>query len=165
LVNFKTTEAAKIFAEIAAPVLGLYDAEKKNARTSETETAPAATSPARKEEDGDMKIAIPVVQGRLSMHFGHCDEFVIVDVDPVKREILGSETVDAPPHEPGLLPVWLKELGADLIITGGMGSRAQMLFKEKGIDVMVGASSDEPEAIVKAYLDGTLATGTNICDH
>ncbi len=45
-----------------------------------------------------------------------------------------------PPHEPGLLPTWLQEQGADIIIAGGMGSRAQELFLGKGIHVVTGAS-------------------------
>ena len=28
-----------------------------------------------------MKIAIPLAAGRLCMHFGHCEQFALVDVD------------------------------------------------------------------------------------
>jgi len=45
--------------------------------------------------------------------------------------------IDAPPHEPGLLPRWLHEQGAHLIIAGGMGHRAQELFVQNGIQVTV----------------------------
>ena len=46
-----------------------------------------------------------------------------------------------------------------------VGSRAQALFTQQGITVVIGAPSEEPEAIVRAYLDGTLETSGNICDH
>jgi len=46
-----------------------------------------------------------------------------------------------------------------------MGQRAQGLFAEQNIDVVVGASSSTPEEIVNAYLEGSLAAGQNICDH
>jgi len=46
-----------------------------------------------------------------------------------------------------------------------MGQRAQALFDENGIKVVVGAPSETPEKLVDAYLDGTLASGTNVCDH
>ena len=112
-----------------------------------------------------MKIAIPMVQGKLSTHFGHCEEFALIEVEPQKKEILSTETLGAPPHEPGLLPRWLSEKGTNLIIAGGMGSRAKNLFAEKGIEVVVGAPSEEPVVIAQAYLDGKLAQGENICDH
>ena len=112
-----------------------------------------------------MKIAIPMARGKLSLHFGHCEEFALVDVDTETKEIVSTERVPAPDHQPGLLPRWLHERGADVIIAGGMGMRARTLFAENGIRVMIGAQEDEPEAIVTAFLADTLQTGENICDH
>jgi predicted Fe-Mo cluster-binding NifX family protein len=116
-------------------------------------------------ENGFMRIAIPVAAGKLALHFGHCDAFALVDVDPEKKEIIGTETADAPPHQPGLLPVWLAERGVKLVIAGGMGARAQELFAGRGIRVMVGAPSDSPEALVGQWLKGELVAGANVCDH
>ena len=112
-----------------------------------------------------MKIAIPTANGKLTMHFGHCEKFTILDIDPETKTITGTTELDPPPHEPGVLPHWLGQQGTDLIIAGGMGQRAQQLFEAQDIAVMVGASSDTPEAIVKAYMDQALETGTNACDH
>ena len=112
-----------------------------------------------------MKIAIPLARGRLSLHFGHCDEFALVDVDTETKEIVSTERLPAPDHQPGLLPRWLHERGADMIIAGGMGMRAKTLFAENNISVVVGACEDEPEPIAKAFLEGTLKVGRNICDH
>ncbi len=112
-----------------------------------------------------MRIAIPLAEGKLSMHFGHCQEFALVDVDEEAKKIEKSVRAPAPGHQPGQLPRWLAEQGANLIIAGGMGSRAQGLFEQSGIRVAIGAPSEEPEKVVQAYLDGTLQTGGNICDH
>ena len=112
-----------------------------------------------------MKIAVPVVNGQLSMHFGHTDGFALVHVDPQTKEITGSEVLEAPPHEPGLLPRWLNERGVNVVIAGGMGRRAQDLFSQSGIEVLVGAPGGEPEDLVRAYIAGELKTGGNICDH
>jgi len=112
-----------------------------------------------------LKIAIPLANGKLSQHFGHCDRFALVDVDPVEKKILKREDIEAPPHEPGLLPKWLAEQGATMIIAGGMGQRAQGLFIERGIEVIVGAPADTPERLVGDYLAGTLQAGDNACDH
>ena len=112
-----------------------------------------------------MRIAIPLAEGRLSMHFGHCECFALVDVDVEQKQVLKREDVDAPAHQPGLLPPWLAERGARLIIAGGMGSRAQALFSQQGIEVVVGAPPEAPELLVEEYLAGTLRTGGNVCDH
>ena len=112
-----------------------------------------------------MKIAIPVTGGELSAHFGHCQTFALIEADRERKTVTATEMLDPPPHEPGVLPRWLAEQGADLIIAGGMGGRAQGLFQQHGIAVLVGAPSEAPEAIAAAYLDGSLVTGTNVCDH
>jgi len=112
-----------------------------------------------------VKIAIPLANGRLAMHFGHCAQFALVDVDETTREHRGTTVLEAPPHEPGLLPRWLHEQGAQVIIAGGMGQRAQQIFAEKGIRVIYGVPSDTPESIAKAFLEGTITSGQNLCDH
>ena len=110
-----------------------------------------------------MKFAIPIADGKLTAHFGHCKEFAMVEVEDQK--ILGTEMLDPPPHEPGVLPRWLKEQGANVVIAGGMGQRAIELFNQAGIQVFVGAPVDEPQELVKSYLNQTLVTGGNVCDH
>ena len=99
----------------------------------------------RHDKETLMRIAIPLAGGQLSAHFGHCQTFALVDVDADKRAIVTREDVAAPPHEPGLLPAWLAERGANMIIAGGMGQRAQDLFAGQGIDVVVGAPAAAPE--------------------
>ena len=110
-----------------------------------------------------MKFAIPLAEGKLTAHFGHCQEFAIVEVED--NEIKNKETLVPPPHEPGVLPRWLHELGTDVIIAGGMGARALDLFAQNGIKVLTGAPSLTPEELVKHYLKNTLQTGANVCDH
>jgi ATP-binding protein involved in chromosome partitioning len=112
-----------------------------------------------------MRIAIPLAQGKLSLHFGHCEEFALVDVDEQTKEISNIVKLQPPAHQPGVLPQWLKEQQADVIIAGGMGRRAQQLFEDNQIDVVVGASSCSLEELVNAFLNGALQTGANICDH
>jgi len=112
-----------------------------------------------------MPFALPLVGGQLSMHFGHCDEFALIDVDESTKKITNKTVLKSPEHEPGLLPRWLHENGANLIIAGGMGQRAQTLFAQNGIKVVYGASVDTPENLVNSFLQGTLVTGANVCDH
>ena len=53
----------------------------------------------------------------------------------------------------------------NIIITGGMGPMAQQLFQQASIEVVLGATAGEPEAVTLAYLNGTLSQGSNTCDH
>ncbi len=149
------TETAQAFMKALGPILNLTD--KKPAPVilpMASRTAAAAT-----------KIAVPVSDGLLCAHFGHCEVFALLDVDLDGKKILRREDVTPPPHEPGLLPKWLHEKDARIIIAGGMGSRAQGLFTENGIQVVCGAPADAPETLVMAYMNGTLTTGPNVCDH
>jgi ATP-binding protein involved in chromosome partitioning len=112
-----------------------------------------------------MLIALPTTDGQLCMHFGHCEKFAIFEVDPDEKRIIAKTILTPPPHEPGLLPRWLHSEGVSVVIAGGMGQRAQGLFTESGIKVVVGAQPADPESVVMAYLNGTLETGDNVCDH
>jgi ATP-binding protein involved in chromosome partitioning len=112
-----------------------------------------------------MRIAVPVTNGVLSSHFGHCERFVLFDVGEDGKSIGKKQDAIPPPHEPGTFPKWLHEQGATVIIAGGMGSRAQSLFNQNSIQVVVGATGGEPDIIVRRFLEGRLETSANICDH
>ncbi|MEW6379543.1 MAG: iron-sulfur cluster carrier protein MrpORP [bacterium] len=160
LSHYADSPTAKIMQEIIQPIkaldgLGGDEMESLNKNEEYLKT----------KEDISMRIAIPIADGKLSMHFGHCGHFALVDVDPAAKKILKREDIEAPPHQPGLLPPWLGERGATLIIAGGMGQRAQNLFAERGIQVIVGAPAETPERLITDYLAGTLEVGDNVCDH
>ena len=152
--RYATTPTAEIMRNVINPIAAL-DETKVVEETTET----------TRHKDKHMKIAIPLANGRLSMHFGHCERFALVDVDTTEKKILKREDIDAPPHQPGLLPPWLAERGATMIIAGGMGQRALGLFAEQGIQVVLGAPADTPEKLVVDFLAGTLQVGDNVCDH
>lgn len=112
-----------------------------------------------------MRIAIPLAEGKLAVHFGHCATFAMLDIDKAQGIILKREDVPAPPHTPGLLPPWMAERGVSLIIAGGMGRRAIELFVDHRIQVILGVPSDTPEKLASDYLTGKLEIGMNPCDH
>jgi ATP-binding protein involved in chromosome partitioning len=112
-----------------------------------------------------MIFAIPLAGEKLCSHFGHCEQFALVDADPQNKQILGIKSVTPPPHEPGLLPRWLGNQGVNVVIAGGMGQHAKSIFAEQGIVVVTGAPVGEPGSLVISYLEGTLLTGANTCDH
>jgi len=111
-----------------------------------------------------MKIAIPTAEGQLCAHFGHCQQFAVIEVDIEKKAILNKEMITPPPHEPGVLPQWLNQMGCNTIIAGGMGQRAIGMFSQFGINVVTGATPGNPEDIVTDFLHKKLVTADNICD-
>ena len=154
------SETARALGRILKPILDMAGTlqEGQKDQSGQNKSLPEV-------EGKNMKIAIPTAGGVLCMHFGHCEQFAFVSVDQEKKEVLGVEFLNPPPHEPGVLPRWVAEQGAKLVIAGGMGARAQSLFTEQGVQVVVGAMGGKPEEIVKAYLDGNLEVGQNVCDH
>ena len=112
-----------------------------------------------------MRYAVPVSGGKLATHFGHCEQFALIDVDETIKTIVNQEFIPSPGHEPGLLPVWLAEQGVAVIIASGMGSRAQGLFNQNRIKVALNVLGDDPEKVVLDYVGGTLKIGDDVCDH
>jgi predicted Fe-Mo cluster-binding NifX family protein len=112
-----------------------------------------------------MRIAVPVTDGKVAAHFGHCSHFALFDVDEATKGIVKKELIPSPGHQPGFLPAWLAEEGVSVVIASGMGSRARAIFNENRIEVVIGALDEDPEKAVLNYLKGELATGDNICDH
>ncbi|MDK2584668.1 NifB/NifX family molybdenum-iron cluster-binding protein [Romboutsia sedimentorum] len=107
-----------------------------------------------------MKIVVSSEGNQVSGHFGHCEGFTVYEVEEGK--VLNKNFVESPGHRPGFLPVFLKDLGANTIIAGGMGETAQDLFKERQIEVVVGASG-LCDDLVQAYLKGQLKSTGSVC--
>jgi predicted Fe-Mo cluster-binding NifX family protein len=109
------------------------------------------------------KVAVASDNGMVTQHFGHCEGFMVFDVE--NKQIIKSELVTSPGHKPGFLPNFLHDLGVNVIISGGMGGGAIDIFNERGIEVIVGATG-EAKAAVEAYLQGSLVSTGSVCrDH
>jgi predicted Fe-Mo cluster-binding NifX family protein len=109
------------------------------------------------------RIAIPLEGGMLCSHFGHCEQFALLDADD--NSITKETMITPPPHEPGLLPGWLAEKGVTDVIAGGMGQRAIGLFNRHSINVFVGAPVKSPDELATDLLNNRLQAGANYCDH
>ncbi|MEA3305335.1 MAG: NifB/NifX family molybdenum-iron cluster-binding protein [Candidatus Omnitrophota bacterium] len=107
-----------------------------------------------------MKIAISTDGDQVSAHFGRCPSFTIADIENGK--LMKKEIIDNPGHHPGFLPQFLRGKEVDCIIAGGMGQRAEGLFAEQRIKIVVGISGSIDEVIDK-LLKGTLEGGESLC--
>ena len=107
-----------------------------------------------------MKVAISTDGDYVSAHFGRCPSITIAEIDG--ETILSREVVANPGHQPAFLPQFLSEKGVGLIIAGGMGRRAEALFAEKNIQILVGVNGRVDEVIEK-LISGTLEGGETLC--
>ncbi len=112
---------------------------------------------------GYCRIAIPMENGILCPHFGHCEQFAVIQVENGK--LVAVETYNPPEHVPGLYPRWLSGLKVTDVIAGGMGQKAIELFNLQGINVFAGAPCKPARELVGDFLDGSLQLEANYCDH
>jgi len=118
-----------------------------------------------------MKIAIATddnmgVDAVVSHHFGRCPYYIVVDVDD--KEIKNVEAVKNPFYEShgqaGEVPNFIHSLGADVIISGGMGPKAIGFFQQLGIQAFTGASGIVGD-VIKNYMSGQIDGAAPCSDH
>ena len=110
-----------------------------------------------------MKVAVTYENGEIFQHFGRTPQFKVYDVSDGK--VNSSEVVDTNGTGHGALAGFLKDLGAEVLICGGMGGGAQMAMAEAGIRIFAGASGNSDD-VVNSFLAGTLPeNGEATCDH
>ncbi len=109
------------------------------------------------------RIAIPLENGVLCAHFGHCQTFAIVQVN--NGQVESVEEFSPPEHVPGLYPRWVASFGVTDVIAGGMGHKAITLFNEQKINAYVGAPIKPAKELVEDFLADRLALTANYCNH
>ena len=109
------------------------------------------------------KFAIPVDNGKISEHFGRAGEYCIVEVADGK--IVSQKNLPGPLHDRGMIPAWLAENKVTHVLADGIGKYAIEILNDYKIEVIWGVPHDEPERLVRAFLDSSLTAGLNLCDH
>jgi predicted Fe-Mo cluster-binding NifX family protein len=107
-----------------------------------------------------MKVAIATEQGLVAGHFGHCEGFTFYEVEG--KEIKSKQFHVSPAHVPGAIPNFLNDLGANVVIAGGMGGGAIQIFNEKGIEVITGVTGSL-DSVINQYLSGALKSSGSVC--
>ena len=100
-----------------------------------------------------MKIAVTYENGQVYQHFGHTENFKVYEVE--NGEILSSEVISTNGSGHGALAGFLRELGVEKLICGGIGGGARTALAEAGIELFPGATG-LADANVSAYLSGKL---------
>ena len=110
-----------------------------------------------------MKIAVTHENGEIFQHFGHTAEFKIYDTENGK--VTSSKVISTNGSGHGALAGLLSELGAEVLICGGIGGGAQTALAKAGIKIFGGVHGDADKA-VDDFLSDRLSYDPNAkCDH
>lgn len=110
-----------------------------------------------------MKIAVTYENGQIFQHFGHSEQFKIYEIQ--ENKILHSEIVGTEGNGHGALAGYLKTLGVEVLICGGIGAGAKQALGEANIQLYPGASGEADQAVLE-YLEGNLSYNPNTeCNH
>lgn len=110
-----------------------------------------------------MKIAVTYDGGNVFQHFGHTKQFKIYQVED--GSVASSQVVMAGGQGHGFLPGFLKDLGVDTLICGGIGGGARNALAAVGIKLYPGASGNADEQVAN-LLAGSLNFDPNTtCNH
>jgi predicted Fe-Mo cluster-binding NifX family protein len=118
-----------------------------------------------------MKIALAAEDNRgleaiISQHFGRCPYYILADVENDKiGEVKALENPFYGSHgQPGEVPAFIRSIGAQVIIAGGMGPKAIGFFEQYGIQVATGVSGAVQE-VLQLYLSNQIQGASPCMDH
>lgn len=109
-----------------------------------------------------MRVAVPMTGGTIPNHLGHCERFLLADVDGTT--VVAEREVDNPGHGPGgPPPMFLVAQGVRHVLAWGVPPHALEVFGRFGVGVTRGATGDA-RAALRAFLAGTLRPTTEALD-
>lgn len=113
-----------------------------------------------------MRIAVPTIDGVFSEHFGRSNGVWLCEVEngqpqqmrqlprPTARPVGGCES----------LPLWLRELGVNMVLAGGISDVAVQNLQRLGMEVSAGFRGTEPAQVAAAFLADPEHRGKSTCD-
>ena len=145
-------------------ILKAYALENSITETEALESAILLQSNLYKRKTGGfMKLVIPTENGKLCGHFGHCESFTFVEINPETKEIISME--EKIPEE-GIScqsASWISAQGANIVLAGGIGGRPAGLLAQNGVEVILGCPELPIKEVVEGYMNNSLTTGENKC--
>ena len=113
------------------------------------------------------KIAVALSDDKktVSEHFGTCAAYMLFETEG--EEIISSKEIvnELQSHQGGCaVPGFINSLGANVVITGGMGVKAIEKCAAFNIEAILGHVGPV-EDIVKAYLKGEITSVGAGCEH
>ncbi len=106
-------------------------------------------------------IAIPLENGIMSAHFGHCEKFAIIETE--NNRIVKIFEATTPAHEPGANPRWLINQGVTDLIVAGIGQKAISNLSQHNIIILSGDAGKTIENLVDDVLNNKLKEFDSAC--
>jgi predicted Fe-Mo cluster-binding NifX family protein len=101
------------------------------------------------------------LEGDVCGHFGHAPAFLVAETEGDR--ILSTKLVPAPEHGAVCsMPEFVHRLGAQAVVVGGMGARAQAMLAGLGVAVYGGVSGNAGAAL-RAVASGELRPAEATC--
>lgn len=107
-----------------------------------------------------MKIGIPRYRERIAPRFGFTEDVLILELDG--NQVVGWEVIRLDGYFPHQIPALLHQKGVEVVITGGINSVFQEMFRALDMEVFWGLIGT-PEDGLKAYLGGVPADFRGAC--
>jgi predicted Fe-Mo cluster-binding NifX family protein len=110
-----------------------------------------------------MKVCVPTYETKglediVCEHFGRAPTFTILDMESGEVNVIPNTSEHF--GGIGLPPEALAKEGVHVMLCGGLGPKAVMMFEQAGIDVFVGAAGTVSN-MIKAWQEGRLAEATD----
>jgi len=106
------------------------------------------------------RVAIPVVNEKLSEFFGQCDHYEIFEIDG--KKITRHNVNVAPMTALADLPTWTETQNITDVIVHKVDKRIISLFLAHKINLFVGVGVDTPQNLIEDYLNGKLTSNSSI---
>ncbi|NQU88595.1 MAG: hypothetical protein HQ541_22850 [Mariniphaga sp.] len=106
------------------------------------------------------KIAIPVIEGKLSQYFGQCSHYLIYEIEG--DEIVKTELEIPVSYDLSEIPEWAAKQGITDIITYKIDQQIISKFINNKINLFIGVPFDTPQNLIDDYLNGRLISDEKI---
>ena len=110
-----------------------------------------------------MKIAVTYENEQIFQHFGHCEAFKVYEVENSK--VLSSQVVGTGGSGHEALAVFLKNLGVETLICGGIGGGARTALAQAGIQLYPGVTGDADQAAADLLAGRLEYDPDTMCSH
>lgn len=107
-----------------------------------------------------MKIGIPRYRERIAPRFGFTEDVLILELEGDR--VVGREVIKLDGYFPHQIPALLQQKGVKVVITGGINTAFQEMFRALDVQVFWGLIGT-PEDGLKAYLGGTYQRVRGAC--
>lgn len=115
-----------------------------------------------------MRIALPIADGKFSIHYGRAQALALHDVDLLKGSASSLGLRMFPAEGTCGSGQWVASQGVEILLAGGLGAGAARGLAEAGVTVLAGIEEEDARKVLGAYLAGfatvrELAPGESLC--